>query len=140
MPDTSAASLVNATRCTEVTSLPILRFQFFTIHTHDLPAARRFYVERLGFEIISEKAGEYVQVAIAGVPVCVDADAGGGLQQPNQIGIEVSDLQQSILFLRERGLSVETGAAGTEHWASVEDPDGHELLFIAIHGTRPGIH
>jgi hypothetical protein len=56
-------------------SLSIVRLQFFTIRTHDLPAARRFQVERLGFVIISEKA-EYVQVAIAGRSrVCVDAEA-----------------------------------------------------------------
>jgi catechol 2,3-dioxygenase-like lactoylglutathione lyase family enzyme len=113
-----------------VTSLPIVRLQFFTIRTHDLLAARRFYVDRLGFDIISEKAGEYVQVAIAGVPVCVDAEVGRGPQQPNQIGLEVSDLQQTIRYLQKRGLSVATGETGTERWASVKDPDGHEILFI----------
>ena len=131
MFDPSAASLVNANRYTQVISLPIVRLQFFSIRTHDLAAARRFYVEQLGFDIISEKAGEYVQVAIAGVPVCVDAEAASGPQQPNQIGIEVSDLQQAIRYLQERGLSVATGSAGPEHWASVKDPDGHEILFIA---------
>lgn len=114
-----------------MTSLPIVRLQFFTIRTHDLPAARRFYVEQLGFDVISEKAGEYVQVAIAGVPVCVDAEAASGPQQPNQIGIEVSDLQEAIRFLQAHGLSVVTGSAAFEHWASVRDPDGHEILFIA---------
>ena len=112
-------------------SLPVARLQFFTIRTHDLPAARRFYVDRLGFDIISEKAGEYIQVEIAGVPVCVDSEAPGNPQQRNQIGIEVSDLQQTIEYLQERGLSAVTGSAGSEHWASVKDPDGHELLFIA---------
>lgn len=112
-------------------SLPIVRLQFFTIRTRSLPAARRFYVEQLGFDVISEKEGEYVQVAIAGIPVCVDAEAAGAPQQPNQIGIEVSDLQHAIRYLQERGLSVATSAAGSEHWASVKDPDGHEILFIA---------
>jgi catechol 2,3-dioxygenase-like lactoylglutathione lyase family enzyme len=112
-------------------SLPILRLQFFTIRTRDLSAARKFYVEQLGFDILSEKEDEFVQVAIAGVPVCVDAESPGSPQQPNQIGIEVSDLPQAIRYLQERGLTVTTGAAGSEHWASVKDPDGHEILFIA---------
>lgn len=116
-------------------SLPIVRLQFFTIRTHDLAAARRFYVEQLGFDIISEKTGEYVQVAIAGVPVCVDAEAVDNPQQANQIGIEVSDLQQTIRYLQGRGLALMMGSAGSEHWASLKDPDGHELLFIA--STRP---
>lgn len=42
-------------------SLPILRLQFFTIRTRDLKAARKFYVEQLGFNVISEKEGEYIQ-------------------------------------------------------------------------------
>jgi catechol 2,3-dioxygenase-like lactoylglutathione lyase family enzyme len=112
-------------------SLPIAGLQFFTIRTANLSAARRFYVELLGFNVLSEKQGEYVQVAIAGVPLCVDAGAESGVGQPNQIGIEVRDLQSTIGFLQERGLPVATGSADSEDWASVKDPDGHEILFIA---------
>ncbi len=112
-------------------AIPIVRLQFFTIRTRNLPAARRFYVEQLGFDIISEKSGEYVQVAIAGVPVCVDAEVAEGPKQPNQIGVEVSDLQQTVRYLQERGLAVATGSAASENWASVKDPDEHEILFIA---------
>jgi catechol 2,3-dioxygenase-like lactoylglutathione lyase family enzyme len=112
-------------------SLPIRRLQFFTIRTRNLAAARRFYVESLGFEVVSEKPGEYVQVVIAGVPVCVDATAEDSPQQPNQIGVEVDDLERTIELLRARGLSVSTGSAASERWASVKDPDGHEILFIA---------
>lgn len=111
-------------------SLPITHLHFFTIRTHDLCAARHFYVDQLGFEVISEKPGEYVQVAIAGVPVCIDLTPQNTPQQPNQIGIGVHDLQQACGYLQGRGLTITTGAAGLEHWASIKDPDGHEILFI----------
>jgi len=115
----------------KVQAIPTVRLQFFTIRTHNLTAARHFYVDLLGFDVVSEKPGEYIQVAIAGVPVCVDVAPESTPQQPNQIGIEVADLQQTLQYLYERGLSVATGSAANERWASVKDPDGHEILFIA---------
>ena len=112
-------------------ALPIRRLQFFTIRTRNLAAARRFYVDLLGLDVVSEEPGEYVQVSIAGVPVCVDATADDTARQPNQIGIEVDNLERTIEALRTCGLTVATGSARGERWASVKDPDGHEILFIA---------
>jgi catechol 2,3-dioxygenase-like lactoylglutathione lyase family enzyme len=111
--------------------LSLRRLQFFTIRTRNLPAARRFYVDLLGLDVVSEKPGEYVQVSIAGVPLCVDVTSDDSPQQPNQIGIEVDSLERTMEALRTRGITVATGSARSEHWASVKDPDGHEILFIA---------
>jgi catechol 2,3-dioxygenase-like lactoylglutathione lyase family enzyme len=114
-------------------AVPIERFQFFTIWTKDLAASRNFYVEILGFPILREQAGNFFQVEIAGVPICVDLHPEGGPAQPNQIGIEVSSLEATIGTLREKGLEVHQGIRpGSEGaWAAVKDPDGHELIFIA---------
>src|SRR5437016_9325084 len=86
-----------------MSSLPIRRLQFFTIHTKNLETARQFYVDRLGFPIMSEQAGEYFQVAIAGVPVCVDLSKNNEPAQPNQIGIEVTDVDTITATLRNQG-------------------------------------
>ena len=112
--------------------LPIRRLQFFTIRTKDLPRARRFYVDLLGFPITSEKPDEYFQISIAGVPLCVDFAEEHGLQQPNQIGLEVTDLQAAKDFLRSRKISFQQASApgSGEHWVSIKDPDGHELIFL----------
>ena len=114
-----------------MSSLPIRRLQFFTIHTKNLETARQFYVDRLGFPIMSEQAGEYFQVA--GVPVCVDLSKNNEPAQPNQIGIEVTDVDTITATLRNQGLVVSEGsrAASTERWVAIHDPDGHELIFIA---------
>jgi catechol 2,3-dioxygenase-like lactoylglutathione lyase family enzyme len=116
-----------------VSSLPIRRLQFFTIRTKNLAAAREFYVDKLGFPTISEKAGEFFQVSVAGVPVCVDLSKDNPPAQPNQIGIEVTDLDTTMAMLRKKGFVIREGsrAAGTERWAAIQDPDGHELIFIA---------
>jgi catechol 2,3-dioxygenase-like lactoylglutathione lyase family enzyme len=116
-----------------MSGLPIRRLQFFTIRTKNLETARQFYVDRLGFPVMSEQAGEYFQVAIAGVPVCVDVSKDNQPAQPNQIGIEVTDLATTTATLRQKGFVVSEGSpvASTERWAAIHDPDGHELIFIA---------
>ena len=116
-----------------MSGLPIRRLQFFTIRTKNLDAARRFYVDNLGFPILNEKAGEYFQVAIAGVPLCVDLSTENAPAQANQIGIEVTDLDTTMAMLRKKGFVVRGGARAkdAERWAAISDPDGHELIFIA---------
>jgi catechol 2,3-dioxygenase-like lactoylglutathione lyase family enzyme len=116
-----------------MSSLPIRRVQFFTIRTKNLETARRFYVDDLGFPIMNEKTGEYFQVAIAGLPLCVDLSADNAPAQANHIGIEVTDLDITMAVLREKGFVIREGARvdGAERWAAIDDPDGHELIFIA---------
>jgi catechol 2,3-dioxygenase-like lactoylglutathione lyase family enzyme len=110
----------------------VQRLQFFTIHTRDLGKARQFYVEVLGFPIVEEREGEFFQVSIAGVPVCVDLDT-SFTGQPNQIGITVGDLESTMAALRKLGLAIAEGRSTKETWAAVKDPDGHEVIFIVVH-------
>ena len=112
----------------------IERFQFFTIRTSDLQTAYRFYVELLGFPVIREEPGNFFQVSIAGVPVCVDLHPDQRGWQPNQIGVGVSDLAATVKFLQGKGCQVsEVGppANSGERWAAIKDPDGHEIIFLA---------
>ncbi len=110
--------------------LPIRRLDFFTIRTANLERARRFYVDALQFPVLDEKKGEYFRIAIAGVPVCVDFDAGFGGQQANQIGVAVSHLGVTREALRGRGIKFAEGRRENETWLAVKDPDGHEILFL----------
>jgi catechol 2,3-dioxygenase-like lactoylglutathione lyase family enzyme len=81
----------------------INKVRFFTLRTKDLAAARNFYVDPLGLHlIIEEQVGEFFQISIAGVPVCVDLSGADEPFQPNQIGIEVADLPESLKPLRPR--------------------------------------
>lgn len=116
-----------------MSTLFIRRLQFFTIRTRNLAAARQFYVDLLGLPIMNEKPNEYFQVEIAGVPLCVDLDTAGRLQQSNQIGMEVTDLDATREILLQKGLVITEGSRvqSRERWFAIEDPDGHQLIFIA---------
>lgn len=110
--------------------LPISKLDFFTIRTANLERARRFYVDTLQFPVLDEKAGEYFRIGIAGVPVCVDYDAGFAGQQGNQIGVTVSHLGFTREGLRMRGIGFSEGQRAGETWVAIKDPDGHEIIFI----------
>jgi uncharacterized glyoxalase superfamily protein PhnB/catechol 2,3-dioxygenase-like lactoylglutathione lyase family enzyme len=113
-----------------VVPLPIQRLDFFTIRTGDLERARRFYVETMQFPVLDENKGEYFRVAVAGVPLCVDFDAGFAGRATNQIGVVVSHLGATRENLRARGLAVSEGRRADQTWVAVKDPDGHEIIFI----------
>jgi PhnB protein len=120
-----------ATHIRDITlPLPIRRLDFFTIHTANLERARRFYVDTLQFPVRDEKKGEYFRMEIAGVPVCVDFDAGFAGHQANQIGVSVSHLGLTREALRSRGIKFTEGQRANETWVSIKDPDGHEIIFL----------
>src|SRR5215471_8064282 len=77
LPDEAAVARVSLrTYCTlcAMNTLSSRRPQFFTIRTRNLPTARRFYVDPIGLDVVSEKPGAYVQVSISGVPADVTSD------------------------------------------------------------------
>jgi catechol 2,3-dioxygenase-like lactoylglutathione lyase family enzyme len=109
--------------------IPVRGLQFFTIRTRDLSRARRFYVEVLRFPVLEETPGQFFQVSLGGVPICVDYDA-DFTQQSNQIGIRVGSLEQTAAFLQEQGVSASRGQNAGESWITIQDPDGHEIIFL----------
>jgi catechol 2,3-dioxygenase-like lactoylglutathione lyase family enzyme len=110
----------------------IQRIEFVTLWTKNLEAPRDFYTNRLGLSLVKEQTGNFFQFDICGLPVCVDYHPERSGNESNQIGVRVDDLEVTVELLRELGLRVRTGDRpdASERWASVEDPDGHELIFI----------
>jgi catechol 2,3-dioxygenase-like lactoylglutathione lyase family enzyme len=49
------------------------RYSFVAITTKDLSAARRFWVEQLGFRVTEESPSEFFIVDAGGLRLCVDA-------------------------------------------------------------------
>ena len=111
-------------------NLGIERLDFVTIYTKDLTASREFYVGQLGFPILREVHGQFFQINVAGVPICVDVDTAQPHQ--NNLGIVVSDLNATETALRERNLTVHSGYNHDSHerWLGVMDPDGNEVIFL----------
>jgi catechol 2,3-dioxygenase-like lactoylglutathione lyase family enzyme len=111
----------------------IERIEFVTLWSKNLEASRSFYIDRLGLSILHERAGEFFQFDIAGMPVCVDYHAERTGTESNQIGVRVSDLEATVALLGAAGFQVKRGQQpeSPERWASITDPDGHELIFIS---------
>jgi catechol 2,3-dioxygenase-like lactoylglutathione lyase family enzyme len=112
-------------------AVPIRGFAFVTIYTRDLVAAKAFYVERLGFPILRDAEQAFVQIDVAGVPVCIDASTDP--IRPNTIAVEVEDLTKTETVLTKLGLKPHSGsnAAAREEWLELQDPDGNLLVFLA---------
>lgn len=112
--------------------LSIRRLEFVTIYTRDLEQARRFWVTVLGCKVLRESPKEFVQIEIAGVPICIDLLDPGASGQSNNIGVLVDDLEKTTSALRGKGLEVSSGFNPTslERWAAVKDSDGNELIFL----------
>jgi hypothetical protein len=87
----------------------------------------------MGFSVLKEQAGKFFQFDIAGVPVCVDYHSERSGNEANQIGVRVSDLEETAAVLEEMNFDVKRGEQqqSAERWAAIRDPDGHELIFIA---------
>lgn len=106
--------------------------EFVTLWSKNLEASRAFYIDRLGLSILSERAGEFFQFVISGLPICVDYHAERSGNETNQIGIRVNDLEATVDLLERSGFEVKRGGRQkpAERWASIKDPDGHELIFL----------
>lgn len=112
-------------------AVPFRRFAFVTIYTRDLAAAKAFYVERLGFPVLRESGQEFLQIDVAGVPVCIDVTSDP--IRPNTIGLEVDDFAATEKILNKLGFELHSGsnASAGEQWLQLQDPDGNLLIFLA---------
>ena len=101
----------------------------FELHVRDLEAARRFYVDQLGFPVLQETAAmKLLAVRVGGSRMTVFGDrtdqAGPG---PSQIILAVADLDAAIIDLEARGVELDGApiAAGTFlRFVTARDPDG----------------
>ena len=114
----------------------ITSVEFVTLWSKNLAKSREFYIDRLGFSLLRERAGEFFQFDIASLPVCVDCHPERSGNEANQIGVRVSDLDATAAILDGMEFEVKRGEQeeASERWVAIKDPDGHELIFIATLG------
>lgn len=113
-------------------------FSHLFIHVTSLPAARRFYVDRLGLEVLNDEPG-YLRVGGGegfhiGIEERPAAEVGA-------VGIEmvirVGDVDVTASALRDAGIEITDPADqpwGDRH-AWTHDPDGYR---ISVYSTRGG--
>jgi catechol 2,3-dioxygenase-like lactoylglutathione lyase family enzyme len=73
----------------------------------DLPAAREFYHERLGLEILSENEDAIVFACGGGTHLDVTKSTVGTADEQTQVSWQVDDVRAEIADLRSRGVKVE---------------------------------
>ena len=107
----------------------------------DMAAAREFYHDRLGLEIIQEREGS-IDFRSGGTRLNVNLSARGTADSPTQAGWDVDDLGAEIADLRRRGvkieeydmpgLTTENGIAdiGLALIAWIVDPGGNALAIM----------
>lgn len=106
----------------------------FSMHVHDLPAARRFYVDQLGLPVLQETAALNLLAVRAGnVRLSMIGDrtdtTGEG---PLLIVLATQNIEATTDELKRRGVEVDgppTEAKGFMRYINVRDPDGNTVAI-----------
>jgi len=104
------------------------------LYFDDLQAAKRFYQETLGLNLIHEQSGHHVQFGIGGPFLCLERK--GVEDYPSRdkavIFLEVADVRSAVEELgKEKVVHFEAGNAdGAPPWAVLHDPEGHNVLLL----------
>ena len=106
------------------------------VATQDIAAARRFYGDVLGLELLMDLGwiATYGARAKMDVQVSIMSEGGSGTPTPD-LSIEVDDLDAALARMRAAGFAIEYGPAD-EPWGVrrffVRDPFG-KLVNILVH-------
>jgi catechol 2,3-dioxygenase-like lactoylglutathione lyase family enzyme len=112
----------------------IERYSFVAVTTRDLPRARAFWADAMGFSVTEEEPGHFFIVDAGGLRLCVDT-ADGAIHVPGGtdpvVGLKVASLERTLALLRERGLRPDQeptpGTRGA--YALLRDPDGRPVVL-----------
>jgi catechol 2,3-dioxygenase-like lactoylglutathione lyase family enzyme len=104
------------------------------VTTQNLPAARKFWVEQLGFPITDERPGESLIIDAGGLRLWIDLAETEERQirgSDPAIGFKVRSVKMVLTSLAARGITeeVEPLAARTGLYAIIHDPDGRPVVL-----------
>lgn len=109
------------------------------LYFNNLPAAKQFYEEILGFQVMDEAAGHHAQFDGASTFLCVEAK--GMEEYPSLdkavIFLEVPNLRDAVEAIGEdRIVKQQASAKDRPAWAVLHDPEGHNVLLLEAAPTK----
>jgi catechol 2,3-dioxygenase-like lactoylglutathione lyase family enzyme len=106
---------------------------FLTYAVSDIKASRHFYEDTLGLTLARETGGEWFEYDVGESTFAISAaDAEHPVPvRGAALAFEVSDLDEAIATLRERGATYQRPITETPvcRFAVVLDPDGSEVII-----------
>ena len=120
--------------------MAITHIQLFSVPVTNHDRARTFYVDRLGFDLISDRpmgaGGRWVQVAPKGAETSITLVSGFETMPPGSVKgivLETDDLVADVAALRDRGVEIEgkVEEAPWGRWVTFDDPDGNGIILQA---------
>ena len=124
--------------------MTITQVQLFSLPVSDQDRARDFYVDTLGFELVSDTAmgpdQRWVQVRPPGSQTSITLVTWFATMPPGSLKglvIETDDLDGDVMALAARGLEV--GDIDTAPWGryvTFDDPDGNGLILQSAAAWR----
>ena len=127
--------------------MSITHIQLFSVPVTNHDRARTFYVDRLGFDLISDRPmgpdGRWVQVAPEGAQTSIALVSGFETMPPGSVKgivLETDDLVADVAALRDRGVEIEgeVEEARWGRWVTFDDPDGNGIILQATAPVGPG--
>src|SRR5713226_7831832 len=104
------------------------------LYFENLPAARQFYQDTLGLELLEDEPGHHAKLEGQSAFICLERK--GAESYPSQdkavLFLEVPDLQSTIDAIgKERLVEIAPkNKHGHISWAVLHDPEGHNVLVL----------
>ena len=120
--------------------MSITHIQLFSVPVTNHDRARTFYVDRLGFDLISDRpmgpGGRWVQVAPKGAQTSITLVSDFETMPPGSVKgivLETDDLVADVAALRDRGVKIEGDVEESPwgRWVTFDDPDGNGIILQA---------
>ncbi|HEY2673515.1 MAG TPA: VOC family protein [Rugosimonospora sp.] len=118
--------------------MSLTHIQLLSVPVADQDRARDFYVDTLGFELLSDNAmgptGRWVQVRPKGGQTSITLVTWFDSMPPGSLRglvIESDDLDSDVEALTARGLTIDGGIqdAPWGRYVTIEDPDGNGIVL-----------
>jgi catechol 2,3-dioxygenase-like lactoylglutathione lyase family enzyme len=110
------------------------RYTFVMVTTQNLVAARRFWVEQLGFPVTEDRPGVSFIVDAGGLRLWIDlkdSEEKAVRGSDPAIGLKVRSVEMALNTLAARGITekAEPLSANTGLYAIIHDPDGRVVVL-----------